>query len=168
MNIFRTHESAWTSAKFLDDKRVVKMALETCQILSAVSHRLQGQGWYKLTHANHPCTLWAGETDQNYAWTLGHFEALLSEYEYRFEREHACTEHFEKAVWTKELVTPGPLTPDPLCIAPDIKSIGELEGLDSRQLHRLNMLRKWQTDRREPVWTRRGAPEFWEVNGVAK
>jgi hypothetical protein len=61
MNIFLLDSNIKKCAQYHCDKHVVKMILESAQILSTVL-RLNGvdQG-YKTTHANHPCTLWAGK-----------------------------------------------------------------------------------------------------------
>ena len=86
MNIFVTNPDPYVSAKVLPDKHVVKMPLETCQMLSIVfSH------WYydwgddlvkkkdgtpysvvKGAFRNHPCTQWAADSIYNTAWLIQH------------------------------------------------------------------------------------------------
>ena len=69
MNIFVTDPSPTLSAQQLPDKHIVKMPLETCQMLSIVCsekwghgygdlHRLDGQPYKteKGAFRNHPCT----------------------------------------------------------------------------------------------------------------
>jgi hypothetical protein len=85
MNIFRPLPSPTDSARALADRHVVKMALESAQLLSTVAG-----GPYKPTHANHPCTLWAGTSRANAAWLLAHGLALCDEYTRRFGRVHGC------------------------------------------------------------------------------
>lgn len=85
MNIFRPHESPLDSARALADRHVIKMALETAQILSTLTG-----GPYKPTHASHPCTLWAGASRANAAWLLAHGRELCAEYTRRFGRVHGC------------------------------------------------------------------------------
>ena len=63
MNIFILDESPIISAQMQCDKHIVKMPLETAQMLCSVWHRY-GQADrvpYKEAHRNHPCTLWAGD-----------------------------------------------------------------------------------------------------------
>ena len=58
MNIFILDESPIISAQMQCDKHIVKMPLETAQMLCSVFHR-HGQGHlvpYKEAHKNHPCT----------------------------------------------------------------------------------------------------------------
>ena len=67
MNIFVVDIDPSKAAQSLCDKHVVKMVLETAQILSTISG-----GPYRPTHANHPCVLWAGATKRNYLWLVEH------------------------------------------------------------------------------------------------
>lgn len=87
MNIFALDRDPAKAAQYLCDKHIVKMCLETAQILSTISG-----GLYKPTHANHPCTLWAKETLGNYRWLLQHGKAIGLEYSYRYGKEHKSTE----------------------------------------------------------------------------
>jgi hypothetical protein len=83
MNIFILDSDPVKAAQYLCDKHIVKMCLETAQILSTISN-----GPYKPTHANHPCTIWARETLGNYRWLVVHGIAIGQEYEYRYGKEH--------------------------------------------------------------------------------
>ena len=104
MNIFVTNPDPHVSAKVLPDKHVVKMPLETCQMLSIVfSH------WYydwgddlvkkkdgtpysveKGAFRNHPCTQWAAASIFNTAWLIQHGCALSGEYTHRYGKIHGC------------------------------------------------------------------------------
>ena len=101
MNIFVTDPDPVASAQVLPDKHVVKMPLETCQMLSIVASASWGHGfghlpkkktgtWYataKGAFRNHPCTIWA---QNNYTWLLEHGLALCAEYTHRYGKEHSC------------------------------------------------------------------------------
>ena len=100
MNIFVLDENPALAAMYQCDKHVVKMILETGQILSTV-HRMYGNDdevLYKATHKHHPCTLWAGASINNYWWMLAHFEGLSSEYAYRYGKKHATYERLKDVV----------------------------------------------------------------------
>lgn len=84
MNIFILNEDPTEAASMLCDRHVVKMTLETAQILCTV----HGQGPYKPTHRNHPCVKWAGESERNYIWVLSHGLALDLEFKHRFGKQH--------------------------------------------------------------------------------
>lgn len=91
MNIFFLDRDPTIAAQMLHDKHVVKMVLETAQILSTVVHeyRANVEGIYKPTHRSHPCVVWAGESFSNFWWTYEHGVALAYEYEYRYGKTHA-------------------------------------------------------------------------------
>jgi hypothetical protein len=56
MNIFFLDTDPEAAAVMQCDKHIVKMPLETAQMLCAVYHRYGEPAPYKLTHANHPST----------------------------------------------------------------------------------------------------------------
>lgn len=96
MNIFFLDPKAEAAATMHCDKHVVKMVLETAQLLSTANRILQGDEWcdkkglYRKTHANHPSAVWCRRSLDAYFWTWRLFKALLSEYTYRYDKEHAC------------------------------------------------------------------------------
>ena len=100
MNIFYFYDkdeadSFKKSAQAQPDKMLVKMPLETAQMLCTAHRELDGDdyadanGLYKRAYWNHPCTIWARTTSDNYFWLYEHFLALGEEYKYRYGREHA-------------------------------------------------------------------------------
>lgn len=100
MNIFVLDDNPALAAIYQCDKHVVKMVLETGQLLSTV-HRMHGNDdevLYKATHMHHPCTKWASLSVENYDWLYTHFVGLACEYEYRYGRMHATYERLKHAV----------------------------------------------------------------------
>lgn len=88
MNIFVLDYNPQIAAEYHCDKHVVKMILESAQILCAVHHKNGHTNvQYKLTHKNHPCTIWAGESKQNYEWLLALAYNLNEEFKFRFNHE---------------------------------------------------------------------------------
>jgi hypothetical protein len=86
MNIFVLDLDIPTCAAYHADQHVIKMVLESAQMLCTV---LSGVGIatpYKPTHARHPCTLWAGASLANWVWLRDLALSLDNEYRYRFER----------------------------------------------------------------------------------
>tara|TARA_B100000965_G_scaffold332206_1_gene296636 strand:+ start:7542 stop:8045 length:504 start_codon:yes stop_codon:yes gene_type:complete len=105
-----TNPSPYASAQVLPDKHIVKMPLETCQMLSIVCsekwghgygdlHRLDGQAYKteKGAFRNHPCTAWANESLTNTWWLLTHGLALCAEYTHRYGKTHSCQQTIEEA-----------------------------------------------------------------------
>tara|TARA_R110000803_G_scaffold98512_1_gene166586 strand:- start:501 stop:1016 length:516 start_codon:yes stop_codon:yes gene_type:complete len=94
MNIFYVYEDPTDAAVCLPDKLVVKMPLESAQMLCTAHRVLDGEnkadklGLYKIAMKNHPCTIWVREADENYYWLYEHFNALCKEYQNRYGREH--------------------------------------------------------------------------------
>ncbi len=91
MQIFVVDKDPCNAARMLCDKHVVKMIVESAQILSTVHHLYDSPHKhliYKKTHERHPCVIWAGESKENYFWLLKHFSELIKEYEYRYGKFH--------------------------------------------------------------------------------
>ena len=105
MNIFYFYKSPTLSAQAQPDKMLVKMPLETAQMLCTAHRELDGdeyadeQGLYKRAYWNHPCTIWARESSANYWWLYSHFIALGAEYTYRYGKIHASLEKLWKPLF---------------------------------------------------------------------
>jgi hypothetical protein len=92
MNIFVLDNEPILAAQYQCDKHVVKMVLESAQLLSTVQNKYGISTKYKPTHHNHPCTIWAGQSASNYFWLWSHAVALCEEYTFRYGKIHACEE----------------------------------------------------------------------------
>jgi len=81
------------SAQSQDNYRVVKMTLESCQLLCTSLNILSGEkvSPYRTTHTNHPTSVWVRESSENFERLLEHTDALLSEYSNRFNKIHKCS-----------------------------------------------------------------------------
>jgi hypothetical protein len=66
------------------DKHVVKMILETAQMLCTAQWHFGIQAPYKKTHVNHPSSKWARENTSNYMWLCRLGKELCNEYRYRY------------------------------------------------------------------------------------
>ena len=89
MNVFMLDKDPQLAAQYHCDKHVVKMILESAQILCTVINEASGEQVtpYKSTHKNHPCTLWAGKSLANALWLYELTEYLNEEYKYRFNHD---------------------------------------------------------------------------------
>ena len=91
MNIFYLDEDPKLAAIYQYNKHVVKMILESAQMLCTAHHVIMGDDAdvpYKNTHKNHPSTIWARQSAQNYAWLYHHMIALGEEYYVRYGKKH--------------------------------------------------------------------------------
>ena len=87
MNIFYLDEDTEICAQYHCDKHVVKMILEYAQILCTVLHELGQEAPYRPTHRNHPCTVWARESLDNWIWLRALCQALNQECELLASKE---------------------------------------------------------------------------------
>jgi len=87
MNIFVLDKNINTCARYHCDQHVVKMILESVQILCSA---LTIKGYttpYKPTHDKHPCVLWVAESYDNFLWLQTLAIALNKEYRYRYVKQ---------------------------------------------------------------------------------
>lgn len=90
MNIFYLDKSPKLSAEYACDKHVVKMILESAQLLCSPFNNREAP--YKRTHFNHPCSLWVRNSEANYDWMIEYSESLGEEYTYRYNKRHKSLE----------------------------------------------------------------------------
>ncbi len=154
MNIFVLDKDPATAAQYHTDSHVVKMILESAQMMSTTV-RLSGVETdiaYKIAHKNHPCTIWTRQSLTNWRWlgSLAHY--LNEEYKYRFGhiKNHKSYDVISKLPW--------PDIPDIgltyfAQAMPDIYRI-EKDSVQSYRNYYLNEkkhLFKW-TKRSQPFW----------------
>lgn len=128
MNIFiigNTHEKI---AYDHVDKHVSKMILESTQMLST-NVRLSGyDAGYKMTHQNHPCTIWARESIVNHFWVLELIEALHDAWRFRYGHPSSKVHKSYEVAMSLPLPANLPevdMTPFALCM-PDIHKVGDV------------------------------------------
>ena len=110
MNIFILDSDPIKAAEYQCDKHVVKMCLETAQMLCTVLDDLNMTVPYKATHRKHPCTVWAAETRGNFVWLCRHGVALCKEYSKRYGKEHKCENVIKACLRLARYVPDGGLT----------------------------------------------------------
>jgi len=153
MNLFVTHTDPLIAARDLDDKRVIKIALEATQILSAVLDERGVTGFYRVTHRRHPVTLWAGRRASHARWTLRYGLALCDVYTSWTGRTHAC----QPVLRAMRRHFRSPL--EPLEFQNSARGHGfDFSHLPITNAYRAYLLARWPTDKREPIWTGRPVP----------
>lgn len=145
MNIFILDEDPYQAAKMLCDKHVVKMCLETAQIMSTING-----GPYKSTHEKHPCVLWASETIGNYRWLAKHGIGIAREYFARFGKVHKSEEVILALEWPVLSLPTGSLTPFVLAMPDVFKSEDPVESYRNYYMTKKDFC-KW-TRTSVPVW----------------
>lgn len=94
MNIFALDNDPKLAAQYHMDVHVVKMIIESGQLLSTACH-IKGicasEIPYKQTHKGHPCTLWVLESSANFDWLFKLLFYLHKEYTFRYGKIHKST-----------------------------------------------------------------------------
>lgn len=122
MNIFYLDTNIVRCAEYHADKHVCKMIVEYAQLLSTAHYVLDGiQVGYKPTHKNHPCAVWARQSNNNYTWLVALLGALLLEYAERYGKVHKTNELVLVLDQPPRNIPTGPLTPPPQCVPDDCK-----------------------------------------------
>ena len=86
MNIFILDKDIEKCAQYHCDQHVVKMTLESVQILCTALNKKGFTTPYKSTHIKHPCVLWVEESYDNFAWLNNLAIELNTEYRLRFKK----------------------------------------------------------------------------------
>jgi hypothetical protein len=184
MNIFVLSECPVDSAVQQCDKHVVKMIVESAQMLSTAHRMVDGKQttvlsssgrrikmWklddpyldnllYKSVHTGHPSTVWTTESDQNYQWHYRHFVALCDEYEYRYGKVHSTRTKLEEALaqTPNNIKRTESITPFKLAMQQFPACIVEGDAVQSYR----NFYQTKQ-DRFNMAWTKRPIPSWFEV-----
>ena len=152
MNIFALSDNPRQAAQYHADKHVIKMILETAQMLCCP---FAGEAPYKATHKKHPCTLWAVESRENYLWLIELGRELHEEYKFRYgrDREHASAKVIE---WCYEHIDDLNLgqsgrTPFAQAMPDEYKSSNPIESYRQYYLGEKQKLLQW-TKREAPDW----------------
>lgn len=118
MNLFVLDYDIPTCSKYHVNRHVVKMILETTQLLNnaLIAHDKSYIPVYRPTHKNHPCSLWTSESRDNFTWLLQLGLSLCSEYTYRYDKIHKCQSILTQFSTLTHKISAGPLTPFKLCM----------------------------------------------------
>lgn len=155
MNIFYLDKDPSHAAQMMVDRHVVKMILESAQMLST-AHRVldsnPSEELYRATHKNHPSSVWVRQSDQHYRWLVYHLVSLCEEYTYRYGKKHA-TERLLPLLKTLPINIPkAGFTPPPCCMdANYILSEDAVENYRNYYKHGKSHLHSW-SKRPPPAW----------------
>ena len=158
MNIFYFDKCPVKSAEAQPDKMLVKMPLETAQMLCTAHRVLDGDdyadsvGLYKTAYKNHPCTIWARESSGNYSWLYAHFLALGMEYTYRYDKEHASIVKLAKPLLQfPKNINKGDMTPLAQAMPDEYKNEDPIVAYRDYVIHEKHYA-QWNKNRSKPTW----------------
>lgn len=184
MNLFILDKNPITAAQLQCDKHVVKMIVESAQMLSTAHRMLDGTELkvpsksgkrtvkayvhpipqydtmlYSAVHHHHPCTVWTMESSKNYQWHYDHWIALMAEYTHRYGKRHATEKLIDFLVFhPKNIDTYAPLTPFKLAMKSNPECMHENDPVRSYREY-------YQTkqERFKMAWTKRTVPSWFKV-----
>lgn len=152
MNIFVLHQSPTLAAQMQCDRHVIKMVLETAQLLCSAFP--EGAAPYKRTHYNHPCAVWTRASACNFIWLAWHGLALADEYSYRYGKIHKsreiidwCLLNHEKAALPQD-----GLTPFALAMPDEYKQADPVEAYRAYYRGAKAAIASWKPCRGQPEW----------------
>lgn len=156
MNIFVLDQNPEKAAEYHCDTHANKMVLETAQLLSGVHRVLDGGNVdvaYKLSHKNHPCSIWARSSEGNYRWLWRLGIALAAEYTLRYGKVHkseAIIRSLENP--PTSILGNKELTPFAQAIAEDLKSEDAVNSYRMCYMRDKAEIAFWNKARSAPDW----------------
>ena len=165
MNIFITDTNPRTAAENLADVHVVKMALESAQMLSTALYHVgveenempltKSGTAYKATHKNHPCTIWAQSSRANFSWLAQHGWWICQEYTHRFGKVHACQSPIEQMWGMDKRIPEGDMTPFAQAMPDEFKHESAVVAYRQYYIEGKSEIAKWDKGRSAPTWFKR-------------
>jgi hypothetical protein len=159
MNVFATHTDPFQAAAALDDKRVIKMLVESAQLLCTELHRQGIDTPYRPTHAGHPCSVWLRDHPRAQQWLLAHAYGLSAIYTAAYGRVHATLPVLD---WCSDLIGKYRRPPTWWANCAQRTDLGvSFTHLDDVQLaYRHYLTERWALDTRVPTWHGRNLPDW--------
>jgi hypothetical protein len=128
MNIFYLDNNPVKAAQVQYNKHVVKMILESAQMLCTAHHHYDNghNVPYKKAHYNHPSTIWCRQNASQYMWLYDHMIALGKEYTKRYKKTHlTITKCAEVLKQLPPTIPETIFTEPPQCMPDQYKVIGD-------------------------------------------
>ena len=158
MNIFYLDKDPIIAAQMSCDKHVVKMILESAQMLCTAHRVCDGDNYadetdmYKMVHKNHPSTIWTRSSVQNYIWLWRHMTALMREYTHRYGKTHATERLKECLARTPNNIPYGSkFTDPPQCMPEECKGEDTVLAYQKYYIREKSGFAKW-SKRETPAW----------------
>lgn len=154
MNIFFLDFDTKKCATYHCDKHVVKMILETAQLLCGVHHVTQPNLTeipYKLSHKNHPCAIWSRESLSNYLYLCDLGLELCREYTYRYGKRHKSQDVIEWCIVNKPNIPDKGFIDPPKAMPDDYKVDSVIDSYRNYYMGAKSNFTTWR-NRSKPEW----------------
>jgi len=166
MNIFALSRCPMQSAWWLDDIRKNKMILESAQMLSTAVRVLSPDtdlSVYKVAYLNHPCTIWARQSRDNFKWLLSHMSHLFLQKDGLHKSANLLTD-FQKYADSGYFPNEE-LTPFANCARNLERGVDYSEHTDTHEAYRLYMNDRWKETNITLTWRWGREPEWRNLHG---
>ena len=161
-------------AEFMIDKHVSKIIIEAVQMLSSAKRIIDPNDpntsydeLYKITHVNHPVTIWIRQSLDNYQWTLDMIEAMHNEWKFRYdhplEKIHASYKIAQKLSLWRPRADQFPV----VGLTPFAQAIPDIYKSDNP----VNSYRKYyQSEEKQKIatWKKRSKPKWYHFSHIPK
>jgi len=151
MNIFVLDYNPRKCAEYHSNSHVVKMVLETSQLLCGVHWVQGGEAPYKLSHKNHPCAIWTRESLSNYLYLCDLGLELCKEYTYRYGKRHKSQDVIEWCLINKPNIIDKDFTTPPKAMPDEYKVDDVIESYRNYYIGAKKDFAKWK-NREIPEW----------------
>lgn len=184
MNIFILSTDPVEAAKMQCNAHIVKMVIESAQMLSTAHRVLDGRPekhpsksgkrlinkyihqtkelddvLYGAVHQNHPCTKWTMVSNNNYTWHYIHFIALCDEYTHRYGKIHGTDSRLREVLRTPPRNIPiAPKTQFCLAMHSRPECMFPHDPVKSYR-----MFYQTKQERFNMVWSKREVPDWFQV-----
>lgn len=151
MNIFILDRDVTKCAEYHVDKHVVKMILESVQLLSTAVRHSGIDAGYRATHINHPCSKWVRESLNNWYYLFELTTALHSEWQYRFNHIMPHKSYQMMLTLPEPNIESVGMTPFALAMPIQYQTNDPVESYRNYYRHEKAHLFKW-SKHQQPYW----------------
>lgn len=151
MNIFFLDYDVKKCAEYHNNRHCVKMILEQVQILCSVHWVNDNPAPYRLTHKNHPCSIWARESLSNYLYLCELTLELCKEYTYRYGKIHKTQQVLNWCIENKPNIQDIGFTTPALAMPDQYKTSCPVESYRNYYINEKNHIAEWK-NRDIPYW----------------
>ena len=152
MNIFVLDLDPQKCAEHHNNKHCIKQILESVQLLCGVHWVTGSESPYKLSHKNHPCSIWARQCIENYVWLCDLTKELCREYTFRYGKKHKSEQVLEWCMINQpNLPVNGDITPFALAMPDECKIGDAVESYRNYYMTSKRNLADWK-NREIPYW----------------
>jgi len=106
---------------------------------------------YRKTHFNHPSAVWTRANIENYLWLYNLWLDLLSEYTYRYGKQHASSRLIKWLSSAPNNIPDGKFYPPTQAMPDEFKCDDSIDAYRKYYVLAKNHLAKW-TKRDMPAW----------------